>query len=177
MGLTHQLSPTFHPELVDYQERLAQLVQPQLKPPGHITRSHDLPAPSMRSSLTPSNIRLDVVTLLCDADFRRRPDAGRRSHRDGRAFTKAEQSLAFSATRKEFEVAAAQIKREGDYLSEYEDAVEALPKLLLPYLAQLGNDGTVADVLPLLSAEDRAEFERLRDILAPDGWLYAPTDE
>lgn len=135
------------------------------------------PASPMRSSLTLSNIRLDVVTLLCDADFRRRPDTGRWSHLDGRPFTKAEQTLAFSATREEFEIAAAQIKREGDYQREYEDAVEALPKLLMPYLAQLGHDGPVADVLPLMTAEDRAEFERLRDILAPDGWLYTPTNE
>jgi hypothetical protein len=135
------------------------------------------PASSMRSSLTQSNIRLDVVTLLCDADFPRRSDTGRWLHRDGRPFTKAEQSLAFSATREEFEMAAAQIKRESDYLREYEEAVEALPKLLLPYFDQLPHGATVTDVIPLMNAEDRTEYERLRDILAPDGWLYAPTDE
>ncbi|WP_333766487.1 hypothetical protein [Streptomyces sp. IBSBF 2435] len=124
-----------------------------------------------------SNIRLDVVTLLCDADFRRLPDTNRWSHLDGRPFTKAEQTLAFSATREEFEIAADQINREFDYRREYEEAVEALPQLLLPYFAQLPDSSTVSDVLPLMSDQDRAEYNRLRDILAPDGYLNAPTDE
>jgi hypothetical protein len=46
---------------------------------------------------------------------------------------KAEQTLVFSAT----EIAADQIKREGDHQREYWEAVEALPKLLLPDFAQL----------------------------------------
>jgi hypothetical protein len=127
--------------------------------------------------LTHRNIRLDVVTLLCDADFRRRPDTNRWSHRDGQPFTKAEQALAFSATREEFMIAAGQINREVDYHREYEEAVEALPKLLLPYLAQVPDGSTVSDVLPLMSDEDRAEYLRLREALAPDGYLFASTDE
>lgn len=148
-----------------------------LRRPPRALHIHSPEPPHTRSSLPQSNIRLDVVTLLCDADFRRRPDTNRWSHLDGRPFTKAEQALAFSATREEFTIAADQIKREGDYRREYQEAVEALPKLLLPYFGQLPTGATVSDVVPLLSDEDRAEYLRLREALAPDGYLFASTDE
>lgn len=127
--------------------------------------------------MTNRTIRLDVGTLLCDTDFRLRPDTNRWSHRDGRPFTKAEQALAFSATGEEFGLAADQINREVAYHREYEEAVETLPKLLLPYLAQLPEGATVSDVLPLMSDQDRTAYDRLRDILAPDGYLFASVDE
>jgi hypothetical protein len=49
--------------------------------------------------------------------------------------------------------------------------------LLLPYLGQLRTGATVSDVVPLLSDEDRAEYLRLREALAPGGYLLASTDE
>jgi hypothetical protein len=131
----------------------------------------------MRSSLTLSNIRLDVVTLLCDTDFNRKPDTNRWSHLDGHPFTKAEQDLAFSCTREEFEMVAAQVQRDGSYRREYQGAVKALLKLLLPYLAVLPHASTVSDVIPLMSDEERSVYQMLSDIVAPDGNLYAPTDE
>ncbi|MYS19890.1 hypothetical protein GA0115240_114423 [Streptomyces sp. DvalAA-14] len=126
--------------------------------------------------MTLSNIRLDVVTLLCDTDFKRRPDTNRWSHLDGRPFTQAEQTLALSSTREEFEIAAAQIQREGDYRREYQEAVHAFLKLLLPYFAQVPDGSTVSDVIPRMTDEERTAFERLCDIVAPDGYLYAPGD-
>ncbi|MBD0740429.1 hypothetical protein [Streptomyces sp. CBMA29] len=74
-------------------------------------------------------------------------------------------------------IAADQIEREGAYHREYEEAVEALPKLLLPYFAQLPDGSIVSHALPLMSDQDRTAYNRLRDILGPDSYLYAPTDE
>jgi hypothetical protein len=98
-------------------------------------------------------------------------------HRDGRPFTRAEQDPAFSATRREYETATDQINWEADYHRAYQEAVEALTRLLLPHFTQLPEVATVSGIVPLISDDDRAEYPRFRDTAAPDGCLYAPTDE
>lgn len=118
-------------------------------------------------------IRLDVITLICDTNFKYRTDTNTWSHRDGRPFTKAEQETAHSCTRDEFEIAVAQIKREIAYRRERAELPDALIALLSPYFAQLPTGSTVSDTVPLMTDVDRAEYERLRGLVAPDGYLLA----
>ncbi|MFG2629703.1 hypothetical protein [Streptomyces sp. NPDC048473] len=122
-------------------------------------------------------IRLDVITLICDSNFKYRTETNTWSHREGRPFTKEEQKTALSCTRYEFEIAAAQIKREIAYRRERAELPDTLYALLSPYFAQLPTGSTVSDVEPLMTDEDRTEYERLRDLVAPDGYLLVSDED
>lgn len=52
---------------------------------------------------------------------------------------------------------------------------DALIALLSPYFAQLPTGSTVSDTVPLMTDVDRAEYERLRGLVAPGGCQSSPS--
>lgn len=124
-----------------------------------------------------TELRIEVIALLMDSDFKIRPDTNTWSHRDGRPFTRAEQATALQATHAELEATAALRARNTAAALEQGTAVEALTELLLSYFARHPEARMVMDVLPLMTEEDRAEYERLCAIAAPDGGIYLPYED
>ncbi|GAA3771507.1 hypothetical protein [Streptomyces chiangmaiensis] len=119
--------------------------------------------------MTQSEIRPHIVTLLCDADFKYRPDTNTWSHRDGRPFTKEEQVTAFGATRAEVEEVKAQIDR---YMQKAETP-EALEHFLAPYMEQL-TEKTLGNAVELMTEDDRAELDHLLGSILEPVRLFAP---
>ncbi|MBT2451057.1 hypothetical protein J7F03_29075 [Streptomyces sp. ISL-43] len=124
-----------------------------------------------------TELRIEIIALLLDADFKLRPDTNTWSHSDGRPFTRAEQATAFQATRAELEAMAALSARNAAAVREQDNAVEALTELVLSYFARHPEARMVMDVLPHMTEEDRAEYERLCAIAAPDGGIYLPYED
>ncbi|MCX5294970.1 hypothetical protein OG898_00485 [Streptomyces sp. NBC_00193] len=124
-----------------------------------------------------TELRMEVIALLLDADFKLRPDTNTWSHSDGRPFTQAEQATAFQATRSELEAVAALSARSAAAALEQDNAVKALTELLFSYFARHPEARMVMDVLPHMTEEDRAEYERLCAIAAPDGGIYLPYED
>ncbi|MGW2317089.1 hypothetical protein [Streptomyces sp. NPDC001680] len=102
--------------------------------------------------------RPDVFALLCDTDFKWRPNTGTWSHRDGRPFSKEEQALALRATRIEFEELSAQLARYKEYKRTKDEAPEAFQRFLAPFMEQLRQR---------LSAHDRGRTDRVRPTPRP----------
>ncbi|MCW8383405.1 hypothetical protein [Streptomyces justiciae] len=105
-------------------------------------------------------IRPHIVALLCDADFKYRPDTNTWSHRDGRPFSKAEQATAHQCTRAELEEVQAQFTRYREYLRQEQEAPEALQRFLAPFMAQL-TEKNLGNAVDLMTQDERAEFDRL----------------
>ncbi|MEU9159637.1 hypothetical protein AB0D29_05030 [Streptomyces sp. NPDC048424] len=124
-----------------------------------------------------TELRIEIIALLMDSDFKLRPDTNTWSHSDGRPFTRAEQATAFQATRSEVEAMAALSARNAAAVREQDNAVAALTELLLSYFARHPEARMVMDVLPHMAEEDRAEYERLCAIAAPDGVVYLPYED
>ncbi|EST29903.1 hypothetical protein [Streptomyces roseochromogenus] len=108
--------------------------------------------------------RLDIVALLCDADFKYRPDTNTWSHRDGRPFSKEEQALTFTATRVEFEEVSEQLARYREYRRTWEEASEAFQRFLAPFMEQL-TEKNLGNAVQLMSENDRIEFDRLLGLM------------
>ncbi|MFE9792339.1 hypothetical protein ACFYRL_11410 [Streptomyces goshikiensis] len=124
-----------------------------------------------------TELRIEIIALLLDSDFKLRPDTNTWSHSDGRPFTRAEQATAFQATRSELEAMAALSARNAAAVREQDNAVAALTELLLSYFARHPEARMVMDVLPHMAEEDRTEYERLCAIAAPDGVVYLPYED
>ncbi|MFD5563825.1 hypothetical protein [Kitasatospora griseola] len=122
------------------------------------------------------NYRTDVMDLLFDADFKYRPDTNTWSHIDGRPFTKKEQATALSASREEFETFCWLWDRKVERDREIGDATQAIVALLHRYFAVLPTESVAADAAAIMTEQDRTEYERLLDIVAPDGWLHIPSE-
>ncbi|WP_433546518.1 hypothetical protein ACQPZG_16535 [Streptomyces sp. CA-294286] len=115
--------------------------------------------------MTTPAFRPDIIALLCDADFKHRADTNTWSHRDGRPFSKEEQVHVFTATRAEFEEFDVQFTRYRQYLQGKEGAPEALQLFLAPFMQQL-TEKTLGNAIPLMSEEERTEFDRLLALIA-----------
>ncbi|MFD7629333.1 hypothetical protein ACFV7Q_25460 [Streptomyces sp. NPDC059851] len=114
-----------------------------------------------------TEIRPHIVALLCDADWKYRPDTNTWSHRDGRPFTKEEQATAFQAVRAEVEEAVGQRRRYLEYLRKKENALEDLRQFLAPFMEQLAKK-TLGNAVELMTEDERAEFDRrLRFMIEP----------
>ncbi|MEU8628498.1 hypothetical protein [Streptomyces sp. NPDC048669] len=115
--------------------------------------------------MTAPSSRPDIIALLADADFKHRADTNTWSHRDGRPFSKEEQTRVLTTTRSEFRAFEAQFKRFMKYRQEWADAPEALQDFLAPFMQQLTvkNLGNAYD---LMSETDRDEFNRLLGLRA-----------
>ncbi|MEU9103448.1 hypothetical protein AB0D54_03610 [Streptomyces xanthophaeus] len=124
-----------------------------------------------------TELRIEVTALLMDSDFKLRPDTNTWSHRDGRPFTRAEQAAALQATHAELEATAALSARNAAAALEQGTAVEALTELLFSYFTRHPEARMVMDVLPHMTEEDRAEYDRLCAIAAPDGGIYLPYED
>ncbi|KOG17504.1 hypothetical protein ADK35_24045 [Streptomyces viridochromogenes] len=108
--------------------------------------------------------RPEIVALLCDADFKRRPDTNTYSHRDGRPFSKEEQALAFTATRVELEEVSEQLARYREYRRTWKEAPEAFRRFLAPFMEQL-TEKNLGNAVQLMSGNDRTEFDRLLGLM------------
>ncbi len=104
--------------------------------------------------------RPEIVTLLCDADFKYRPDTNTWTHRDGRPFSKEEQALVFTATRVELEEVSEQLARYQEYLRTMDEAPEALQCFLAPFMKQLTKKN-LGNAVQLMNKDERTEFDRL----------------
>lgn len=111
-----------------------------------------------------TDIRPDIVTLLCDTDFKRRPDTNTYSHRDGRPFSKEEQALAFTATRVELEEVREQIARYREYQRAKAEAPEALQRFLAPFMEQL-TQKNLGNAVQLMSEDEQTELDRLLGLM------------
>ncbi|WP_035954661.1 hypothetical protein [Kitasatospora sp. NRRL B-11411] len=116
-----------------------------------------------------TGIRPEVVALLLDADLPALIATKTWTHRDGRPFTKAEQTLVSTCTDREREAVLAQIKLELDFDTEQEaDAPRALDALLTKYYGHLPDGTLIPDPGAAMTDEDRAEYENLVYVLAPE---------
>ncbi|WP_328311595.1 hypothetical protein OG432_15925 [Streptomyces sp. NBC_00442] len=120
-----------------------------------------------------TEIRPHVVTLLCDTDFKDRPDTNTWTHRDGQPFTKEEQETALSATRAEFEEFHAQHKRYMEYLHDKDAAPDALHLFLAPFMEQLTTK-TLGNAVELMTKDDRTELDRLLTSIDEPGRPFTP---
>ncbi|WP_328506467.1 hypothetical protein [Streptomyces sp. NBC_00391] len=117
--------------------------------------------------------RPDIVALLCDADFKRRPDTNTYSHRDGRPFSKEEQALAFTAARVELEEVSEQLARYREYRRTWEEAPEAFQRFLAPFMDQLA-EKNIGNAVQIMGETDRTEFDRLLGLMIHPLRPFAP---
>ncbi|MER8089536.1 hypothetical protein ABTZ57_31660 [Streptomyces sp. NPDC094048] len=108
--------------------------------------------------------RTDIVALLCDADFKQRPDTHTWTHRDGRPFSKEEQARVFRATRAELEEVREQIARYRKYVQEKTEAAETMQHFLAPFMQQL-TQKDLGNATQLMRKDERTEFDRLFALL------------
>lgn len=101
-----------------------------------------------------------IFALLCDSNFKRRDDTRTWSHRDGRPFSKEEQTLVGRATIAEFEEFSAQHDRYMKYAETVVDAPEVLHRFLAPFMEQLTKKN-LGNAVELMSKDELAEFNRL----------------
>lgn len=118
-------------------------------------------------------IRPHVVALLCDSNFRYRPDTKTWSHVDGRPFTKEEQATALDATRYEFEEFAAQHTRYMEYMRTLEEAPETLDRFLAPFMEQLTTKN-LGNAVELMTEDERIELDRLLGLMIERPRSFAP---
>lgn len=119
-------------------------------------------------------IRPDVVALL--ADLNPDPDTQIRlwTHRDGHNLTPDEADLAATATRAEFQAARDYWQHAADHNREQADTHQRILDLTAPYFATLPETTTMGQIRDHLTPDDRAEFDRLTDLVAPDGTIVMP---
>ncbi|MGW4806253.1 hypothetical protein [Kitasatospora sp. NPDC004272] len=116
-----------------------------------------------------TGVRPEVVALLLDADLPSLIATKTLTHRDGRPFTQAEQILVSTCTDRETEAVLAQIKLERDFDTEQEaDAPRVLDALLTKYYGHLPYGTLIPDPGAAMTDEDRAEYESLVHVLAPE---------
>jgi hypothetical protein len=119
-----------------------------------------------------TSIRPNVVALFLDLNLGDNPNTW--THTDGRPITRDELHLAMTATREELEAVLEHSTRSLDYAREQETATKRFLELTAPYFAAHPG-ASVADIRPLMTSEDRAEFDQLAELLAPDGTLVWQT--
>ncbi|MFD7917745.1 hypothetical protein ACFV3R_00655 [Streptomyces sp. NPDC059740] len=117
--------------------------------------------------------RPHVVALLCDADFTRRRDTHTWSHRDGRPFTKEEQTTAGTATRWDFEEVKEQMNRYNQYLQRKMEAPDALQDFLAPFMARLTHP-TLGNAVQLMADDDRTQLDHLLSEVATPAKPFRP---
>ncbi|MGA4943731.1 hypothetical protein [Streptomyces cinereoruber] len=109
-------------------------------------------------------IRPEIVTLLCDANFKHFRETGIWSHRDGRPFTEEEQALIFQVTHADLEKLKAQHSRYLEYVRPYEEAPEAIQRFLAPFMEQL-EEKNLGNAHALMTEDERTEFNRLLGLM------------
>lgn len=122
--------------------------------------------------MTDTPIRDTVVSLFLDLNLTDNP--GTWTHRNGRPVTPDELRLALSATRAELQAVQDLSQLALDHSTEHAEAHKRILEIAAPYFAQLPEGSIMRDVLPLLTPDDRAEFDRLTDLVAPDGTIVMP---
>jgi hypothetical protein len=123
--------------------------------------------------MSETSIRPEVVALFADLDLKGTPDQW--THMDGSPVTRDELDLALSATRDELVAVRDYSVRLTDYYRERDAAFTRVQELAAPYFADLPEGASLARVLPLMPAAERAELVELMDLLAPDGTVVPPT--
>jgi hypothetical protein len=113
---------------------------------------------------TRTRARTEVLTRVRDAAVKQRPDPRTWSHLDGRPFSKGELDLVSSAADSELEDLHGQIARYQEYRRAKEEAPEAITRFLAPFSEQL-TEKNLSNALSLMNQEERAEFNRLLDLL------------
>lgn len=117
-----------------------------------------------------ARIRTDVVALFLDLAV---ADGGW-VHHDGSPLTDAEQAAVSSATPAECQAAADHIGRALEETSEERAALGRIRELSDAYFARLPAGSTMADVMALMTAEERDEVDALAAGLTPDGTVIVP---
>ncbi|MFE0415060.1 hypothetical protein [Streptomyces tendae] len=116
-----------------------------------------------------TEIRPEIIALLCDANFKHFLGTGTWSHRDGRPFSKKEQTLIFQATRADLEELKAQHSRYLEYVRPYEEAPEAIQRFLAPFMEQLeekNEEKNLGNAHEIMTEGERAEFNRLLGLMS-----------
>src|SRR5690606_41985580 len=129
--------------------------------------------PARTTRTTKTDVRPDIVTRLCDTDFKRQPDTNTSSHRDGRPFSREEQAHAFPATRVELEEVREQIARYREYRRAKAEAPEALQRFLAPLMEQL-TEKNLGNAVRLMSEDERTELDRLLGLMLDPVCPFAP---
>lgn len=120
-----------------------------------------------------TDFRPEIVALLCDADFKYRPDTHTWTHRDGRPFSKEEQAHVFMATRAEFEEVRTQTARYRQYVQARTEAPETMQRFLAPFMQQL-TQKTLGNATQIMSKDERTEFDRLLALMVEPERPFAP---
>ncbi|MFJ6100590.1 hypothetical protein ACIQHY_06260 [Streptomyces sp. NPDC092359] len=120
-----------------------------------------------------TEIRPEIVALLCGANFQHFRETGTWSHRDGRPFTKEEQALIFQAARADLEELQAQHSRYLEYLRTHQAAPEAVQLFLAPFMDQL-EEKNLGNAHEIMTEGERAEFNRLLGFMIEPARPFAP---
>ncbi|MFE6867836.1 hypothetical protein ACFVFS_14870 [Kitasatospora sp. NPDC057692] len=127
--------------------------------------------------MTQHTIRPNVVDLLHTADYSQYRSTNTLLHQGGRPFTMEERALADSATRAELEASLELHSQEVEAARELDDATQAIVALLLRYFAKLPAGSVSGEAVAIMTSHDRAEYERLLGIVAPDDGFFIPTKD
>lgn len=117
-----------------------------------------------------ARIRTDVVALFLDLAV---ADGGW-VHHDGSPLTADEQATVSSATPAECQAAADHIGRALEETREERAALARIRELSDPHFARLPDGSTMADVMALMTAEERDEVDALAAGMTPDGTVIVP---
>jgi hypothetical protein len=120
-----------------------------------------------------TQVRPEVVVLICDADIKRKRETNTWHHRDGRPFTKEERALVGSATPAEFEEIVEQYKRYREYQRTMDEAPKALQRFLAPFMEQL-TEKNLGNAHELMNEDERTEFDRLLRLASEPVRSFAP---
>ncbi|MGA4858330.1 hypothetical protein ACPCAB_16975 [Streptomyces koyangensis] len=120
-----------------------------------------------------TEIRPEIVALLCDADFKHFRETGTWSHRDGRPCGKEERDLIFQATRADLEELKGQHSRYLEYVQTHQEAPEAIQRFLAPFMEQL-EEKNLGDAHALMTDEERTEFNRLLGLMIEPARPFTP---
>ncbi|KPL31509.1 hypothetical protein JI76_20380 [Streptomyces anulatus] len=120
-----------------------------------------------------TEVQPSVVALLCDSDFKYRPDTNTWTHRDGRPFSKEEQALALTATRADLEEVQQQLARYRKYRKTVDEAPESLERFLAPFMSQL-TERKLGNAVKLMGEDDRLELDRLLGLVTEPVRRFAP---
>lgn len=125
--------------------------------------------------MSETSIRPEAVALLTDVAIDPHQHYTQWTRRDGTPLTDEEQRLIGSATAPELQAVADYSQRIIEREEQMSRAFTRLAELAIPYFAQLPEGAVMDDVVPLMSEDDRAEFERLAELVAPDGTVVPPS--
>lgn len=114
--------------------------------------------------MTQRAARPEIVSLLCDANFKHFLETGTWSHLDGRPFTTEERTMIFQSTQVDLEELQAQHSRYLEYVQTHKEAPDAIQRFLAPFMEQL-EEQNLGNAHEIMTQDERTEFDRLLGLM------------